>query len=295
MITQTTSDSTTTAALLAKPVGYDASTRGGFDARERIHRFAAAVHRAIDSVEQSLDSRSRGVMSSRDKYGEQARQYGDKVRERINAQPLQSAAIAVGAGVVLDKVFTRRKPKVRVVNVPAYTRPTWEASPSPDRSARRWTDTAGSYMQGLRATGQEAAGKAGAAASLGLAGAESTASTLARKVSTVPLQMRLATQRLLARSQEYGSMARSEVQARPLVGAGAMLGAGALLTTLWLQRRRPETGMAYVTVDEKGNGTAWQRDRVDVEPRGMISSRPVTSAVVALGLGAVIGAMLKRQ
>jgi ElaB/YqjD/DUF883 family membrane-anchored ribosome-binding protein len=253
------------------------------------------MHRTIDNVEQSLSSGSQGVMSTQSRYGEKARQYGEKLRERMNAKPLQSAGMAVGAGVVLDKLFFRRAPKVRVVKVPVHTPATWDAGRFTERRPNRLMDTAGSHLQSLRGAGQEAAAKAAFAAGAGLAGTKAMASSLTRTAGTVPLQARLATQRLLARSQEYASMARTGVQAHPLVGVGAFLGVGALLTTVFMRRRRPARGTAYVTaVDESGSGVAWQRDS-QPRYREMISSRPVTSAAVALGLAALVATMLRRQ
>lgn len=118
-----------------------------------------------------------------------------------------------------------------------------------------------------------------------------------RQAEAVPLRMRLALERLAAKSQEYGSLARAGVQAHPLIGMGSVLGLSALLTTFWLQRRRPPASTAYVAVDEKGHGVAWGHDPSEVAPsaRAMLTSRPVTFAAVLLGVGAVAGAMLKRR
>ncbi|KQT11342.1 hypothetical protein ASG30_05560 [Ramlibacter sp. Leaf400] len=281
-------------AVLERTATADAasSKAGGGD---RIHRAAGRLHKAIDSLEQGLTSKSRGVMSSQAKYGEQARQYGDKVRDQINARPLQAAGLAVGAGVILDRMFSR-SPKVRVVNVPVRARPVWDADLHPERRANRWLHAAGSRMHGIGETGQEAMGKVGAAAALGLASTKAIASDLARTASTLPLQVRMGTQRLLARSHEYGSAARTGVQAHPYAGVGAFLGVGALLATVLMQRMRPQPGTTFVGADER-DATAWQRDRYDVQPgyRETIASHPVASAAVVLGLGALVTALLARR
>lgn len=281
------------AVLGRDPAADAAPSKAG--AGDRIHRAAGKLHKAIDSLEQGLTSKSRGVASSQAKYGEQARQYGDKVRERINARPLQAAGIAVGAGVILDRMFSR-SPKVRVVKVPVRARPVWDADFHPERRANRWLHAAGSRMHGIGETGHEAVGKVGAAAALGLAGTKAIASDLTRTASTLPLQMRIATQRLLARSQEYGSVARTGVQAHPYVGVGAFLGVGALLATVLMQRVRSQPDTAYVGVDER-NAAARPRDRYDVQPgyRDAIASHPVASAAVVLGIGALVTALLARR
>jgi ElaB/YqjD/DUF883 family membrane-anchored ribosome-binding protein len=108
--------------------------------------------------------------------------------------------------------------------------------------------------------------------------------------------LRLATQRLLTRSQEYGSVAKSGVQAHPIVGIGSMLGAGALVTTLLMQRRRPAMTSPYATLDEKGTGLAGQRERsLQSGVMDTVASRPVASAAVMLGVGALVGALLRRH
>jgi ElaB/YqjD/DUF883 family membrane-anchored ribosome-binding protein len=235
------------------------------DARGRIHRYAGMVHRAIDRVEQSLASKSQGVISSQAKYGQQ-------LRESVGARPLQSVGMALGAGMVLDKVFAS-KPQVRVVRVPVPA------------------------SRGLGKARQEVAQEVGATAGLGVAAAKAIGASLARMASTLPPQVRLATERLLSRSQAYGSMAASQVRQHPLAGAGAVAGVAALGALLSRMRARPAPGTPYVTVDEQGNGLAWERDRPDVRLRtsAAISSRPVLSAVVLLGVGALVGSMLKRQ
>lgn len=305
MIDQSNPDfanSATDVALLERPTGGGSPSQQGGKARERIHRFAGMVHRAIDNVEQSLNATGQGATATQSKYGEQARQYGDSLRGQINARPLQSAGIALGAGVVLDKLFSRTPRQVRVVKVPVpVARPAWETDRFAQRRGRGWMEATGAHLQGLAGAGQQVVGKVGAAAGtaagMGIAGTRAMASTVADTASTLPLQMRLATERLLARSQEYGSMARTAVQEHPLAGAGALLGVAALLATPLLRRRSQVAGTAYVSVDDRGNGLAWQRDRFDspYDSRGMIASRPVTSAVVVLGLGALAAAMLKRR
>ena len=173
----------------------------------------------------------------------------------------------------------------------------WDSAPSLDRTARRWTDAVRERGQDLADAGQGAIGKVGAAAGAGLAGTKMMASTLTSNLSTLPLQMRLATQRLLARSQEYGSMTRAGVQAHPMIGLGALAGAGALLTTLWLQRRGADDD-SYVGLNERSDSLYRQRYTYSDTSSGIggtIASRPVTSAVVMLGIGALLGALLKRR
>ena len=256
MIDPTTNqDLATGSGTLSSPsLGMRASTGNGHD---RIHRFAGTVHRAIDDLEQRLGSAGGGMSSTQERFGRQARQYGDRLRTRMHEQPLQSTGVMLAAGVLLDRLFLR-KPKVRVVQVPVRARSTWDTGPS-------------------------------------FAGTRDTVSSLAREADAVPLRMRLATQRLMARSQEYGSMARSTVEAHPWAGLGAVLAASGLLTSLLMRRREPSPG-TYGTVDERGRGIGWQRSEYDGEAGlgEMISARPVLSAAVVLGLGTLALAMLRR-
>lgn len=307
MINQLESNPATTPAL---PFGTGTSSANGAGARQRIHRVAGMLHKAIDSAEQTLGSKGADVSSRQAQVGQQARVYGDQMREKIDAQPLQSAAIALGTGVVLGKLFMRApqpQPQVRVVKVPVpvrvpvQTHAAWTAGPSPERRVQRWMQAAGNHVQALGRSGQYAAGRvgsaAGSAAGTGVAGTKALASTVASAASTLPLQMRLATERLLARSQVYGSIARSNVQAHPLWGAGALLGVGALLATPWLRSHRATTAPAYVTVDEKGNGVAWQHGRPGLQSRtvALVQDRPVASAAVLIGIGALVGAAMLRR
>ncbi len=295
-------------ALLDSPAGSSASNPPAGAARERIHRFAGMVHQAIDKLEQRLDSGSRGAAGAQSRYGEQARQYGDQLRQRITERPLQTAGIALGAGVVLTRLMSSRAPKVRVVQVPVPVRTAaplrtshWSAAATGEPMGRRWTDTVGTPLRSLWRGGQDAGRKAGAvagtAATAGVLGTKTLATTLSGVASTLPLQARLATQRLLARSQAYGSMARAGVQAHPMAGAGALLGVAALAATPLL-RRRAATASPYVTVDESGNGLAWRRDRDGGTGGGLgetVAARPVLSAAVLLGAGALAAAMLRRS
>ena len=260
--------------------GLEASTGARLstgNGRDRIHRFAGTMHQAIDSIEQRLSSAGGGMSSTRARYGEQARQYGDRLRMRMNEQPLQSTGVVLAAGVLLDRLFLR-KPKTRVVSAP-ITRATWAPSPSIERRTQRWSDAADAHLQ------------------RGVAGTRATMSGLAREASALPQQMRMATQRLMARSQDYGSMARSTVEAHPWAGLGAVVAASGLLTSLLLQRRAPSPTGPYGAVDERGWGAARQRSDYDMQTGlgGMISARPVTSSVVVLGLGMLAGAMLRRR
>lgn len=274
----------------------------GMPMRERIHQLAAMAHRAIDALAQRLGGQGAGVasMDAMGGYGEQARQYGQQLRERVTAQPLQSAGIALAAGMVLGKVFTApRAPKVRVVHVPAPRALAHGPGQPLARPASRWLHAADAGLEDLGAAGQKAAGTAGATAGLALAGVKAMAATLAHKAGALPPRLGLVAQRLLAKSQAYGTVARAGVQAHPLAGVGVAFCTGALAAAaLVLRNRQPAPGTAYVTVDEKGNGIAFQHDRPDVQSPGVgavIASRPVTSAVVVFGLGALAGALLLKN
>lgn len=268
------------------------STKAGMSARAvggvrgRIHGWAKTLHGAIDSLEQKVGSGTQAGKSAQSAYAGQARQYGDTLRGRISARPLQSAGIALATGIVAHKLFgSRSTPTVRVVEVPVPTYSHWDAS-QPQRRARSWMHATRAEMR--------------AAADQGRASLNAASSSLTRTVIPLSLQMRLATQRLLDKSHEYGSIARVRVQEHPLMGVGVMLGVGALVATSVLQGRRMTTSdTPYVTADNERSGTSWQReqrDSMDMQTRAteLISSRPVTSAVVVLGLGALVGAMLKR-
>ena len=265
--------------------GMRASTGNGHD---RIHRFASTIHQSIDSIEQRLSSARGGMSSTQARYGDQARQYGDRLQARMNERPLQSAGIVLAAGVLLDRLFLR-KPTVRVVQVPDRTHATWEASP---RRTQRWREAADAHLQHVGRAGREAAGTAGMAAASGIAGTKAMASHLVREAEALPLQMRMAAHRLKARSQEYGSVARSTVEAHPWAGLGAVLAASGLLTTVLMRGRDP--GRAY---DGRVNASAWQRSEYDTKAGlgEMISSRPLASSLVVLGLGMLAGVMLGRR
>ena len=293
----------TTATPTLPYSGADLSAQGS-GSRERIHRVAAMLHKAIDSVEQNIGSGQGGVSAAQGKYGQQARAYGDQLRGQVDARPLQATGIAFAVGIVLDKLLSSpSRSKVRVVKVPvpvaAPTRASsWNAEPQVERRANRWMQAAGAHAQNLKWSGREAAGKVGATAGVGLAGTKALASSVSSAASTLPLQMRLASQRLLARSQLYGNMARTGVQAHPMVGLGALAGVGALIATPLLRSRFASRDTAYVTVDDKGNGVAWQHDRPKFQTRAvdLVTERPVASAAVLLGLGALVGAaLLKRR
>jgi ElaB/YqjD/DUF883 family membrane-anchored ribosome-binding protein len=277
---------------LQASAGARASTGKGHD---RLHRFAGTMHRAIDRIEHRLSDAGGGMSSAQTRYGEQARQYGDRLRMRMNDQPLQSAGLVLAAGVLLDRLFLR-KTKLQVVRVPVRARPALEASPRTEPDNRRWRDAADARMQRVATAGRRAIDRAGVSAALGIAGTKATASNLARDVSALPRQMSLGAQRLMARSQEQGHVARAMVQSHPWAGLGAVLAASGLLTAALMGRRSPAPGPTYVTVDERSK-LAWQRGEHH-QPDGlggMISSRPVTSSVVVLGLGILAGAMLRRR
>jgi ElaB/YqjD/DUF883 family membrane-anchored ribosome-binding protein len=275
--------------------------------RDRVHRVASAVHQAIDRMEQTLSAKGQGVASTQSayreratQYGEQLRSQGDRMREQVDAKPLQAIGLSVVAGLVFGKLFMRSP---RVAPARPYVvqrRPVVEVDAG-DRPARRWMDSAGASMRNLRDTGQIRAAEASAEAGARMERARAMTAALAQaavdRASSLPVQLRLAAERLRTGSRAYGSVAKSTVQAHPMVGAGTALGGAALLATLWL-RRRQATDSAYIAVDAKGHGVAWKHaDDVGrgVRAREMISSRPVTSAAVALGIGALAAALLRRR
>jgi ElaB/YqjD/DUF883 family membrane-anchored ribosome-binding protein len=294
-------------ATAGASIGTNGSSPNGA-ARDRIHRLAGMAHQAIDSLEQRLGSTTQGVMATQAKGGEQVRRYGDQLRERVNTQPMQTLGIALGTGFVLSKLFGRApKEKVRVVRVPTPMPSRWDATHSVESRASGLMDAARAHIERLGDLGHSARDRVGAAAGLGIASTQQVGSTLARKTSDVTQQVRLGLERLfsrtqdtgstaLSRVQDYGSMARARVQEHPAAGAGVLLGVGALATTLLLQRRRAQPA-AYVEVDGQGSGLAWRHRQSDLQSRTreMISDRPVASAAVVLGLGALAAAMLRRR
>jgi ElaB/YqjD/DUF883 family membrane-anchored ribosome-binding protein len=238
------------------------------------------------------------VLSAQGQGGEKVRQYGDKLRERVNGQPLQTVAIALGTGVVLHKLFSRApEPEIRVVHVPSRTSSHWNPADSTERRVGGLVDAARARMERLGDLGQSARDRVAAAAGLGVAGTQQVASAVADKASDLSHQVRLMLDRVFSRTQDYGSMARSGIQTHPAAGLGAVVGVGALVTALLLQRRREPSGRPPVAVDEKGHPVAWRRQQASLQgrTRDVVSSRPVTSAVVVLGLGALVGAMLSRR
>ena len=295
-MTQSNSD----AATLASPLPQGTATSPMLEpsgrtgtASPRLHRFAERMHRAIDGVQQRLGSQG-GALRSGPAGGSRIREQGDRLREQFNAHPLQSTGIALGTGVLLDRLLLR-KPKVRVVKMPvAVQSPARASLREADWHAARWTRAADAHARRVGQAVQQAWARAGTAAGLGIAGTKAAAATLAAKAGTVPLQMRLATQRLLARSHDYGSVAKSGVQAHPLLGLGAVLGASGLLTAYWMRRRQPSPDVTYVT-DERGTGMAWRGESMQERPalRDRMAARPVASALVLLGVGALAGAMLR--
>ncbi len=278
--------------------GPDAATATGMSSgngQGRIHRFAGTMHRAIDSIEQRLGATAGGMSSTRARYGEQAQHYRARLGNRMSEHPLRSTGVVLAAGVLIDRLFLR-KSKVRVVEVPERRRWMRQDSPRSERRLERWSDAADAHLQRVGRAGRHAADRAGMAAALGAAGTTAAVSGLASRAGALPLQMRLATQRLMARSQEYGSMARSTVVAHPWAGLGAVLAASGLLTTAVMRRRGP-AAEDYATSDQRTSDLGWSGDGYETQPGlgGMISSRPVTSAVVVLGLGVLAGALLRRR
>lgn len=264
----------TASATTTGPTGNGVTPTGS---RERIHRFAGWMHQAIDKVEQGLGTKVRDGTAQSNHVG-QAQEYGNRLRERFNERPVQSAGIALATGAVLHKLMAGKpKPQVRVVKVPVYRR-----APAVSAASAAWTT--------------RLAGKAGAVAGMGIGGTRAAASHLSHTASALPSQLKLATQRLLTRSQEYASVARSGVQAHPVVGIGSVLGAGALVTTLLMQRRQQAQTSPYATIDQKGTGLAWQRERrFQSGVMDTVAARPVASAAVMLGVGALVGALLRQH
>jgi ElaB/YqjD/DUF883 family membrane-anchored ribosome-binding protein len=279
-------------AMLDAPA--PSATQTKVDPNGRVHRIAAMVHRAIDKVEKGLGGGSAAASATSESRLEAARAYGDKLRGHINARPLQSAGIAVGTGVILDKVFSR-SPSVKVVQVPVpvRARPAWDSAASPARQGRRWTDAAGSQAEAWKGRSQSLLRKLSAKTEAGLAETRSTSRSMAHGVSALPDGVRLATRRLVASSQRYGSMARSGIQAHPLVGIGVLATAGAALTAALMRRERAASSAPLAATNEKGTAAAWADSPVE-EARSVIAARPVTTAVVMLGVGALLGAALRR-
>jgi ElaB/YqjD/DUF883 family membrane-anchored ribosome-binding protein len=307
----------TGASTYGQAAATDGSTSRSAGLRDRVHRVAGKVHQAIDQLEQTLSSKREGVASAQSvyreratQYGEQLRSQGDRVRDRVTATPMQAVGVATLVGFVFGKLFMR-SPQVRVsrpvVEPPradlrlesSFQSPRWPESP--ERHARRWMDAAGSSMRHLRSSSQDAAAVASANASERLQRARAMTAALAQaaadRASTLPLQLRLATERLRAGTRVYGSAAKSTVQAHPMIGLGTALGSVAVLATLWLKRRQA-SDTAYVAVDAKGHGVAWKHaDEFDTGSgaRNMIAARPMASAALALGIGAVVAAVLRRR
>ncbi|HYF19277.1 MAG TPA: hypothetical protein VEA40_15530, partial [Ramlibacter sp.] len=238
------------------------ATQTKVDPNGRVHRIAAMVHRAIDKVEKGLGSGSAAASASSESGLGAARAYGDKLRGHINARPLQSAGIAVGTGVILDKVFSR-SPAVKVVQVPVPTRPAWDSAASPVRQGRRWADAAGSQADAWKSRSQSVLQKLAAKTESGLAETRSMSRGMARTVSGLPDGVRLATRGLVASSQRYGSMARNGIQAHPLVGIGVLATAGAVLTTALLRRDRPASSAPLAGANERGTAAAWADSPVE--------------------------------
>ncbi|HYF19559.1 MAG TPA: hypothetical protein VEA40_16965 [Ramlibacter sp.] len=273
------------APLKTPRLEYDPAASAGTHAR--LHRFAGSMHRAIDRLQQRLQSSGgRGAFTSGGGYGAQPQAYGERLREQVATRPWEAAGIAVAAGVVLDKLLLTRSPKPVVVRVRTAPRPQWEPVVTRHPRVDSWAQSADSELQDARMAGHEAAGRLAGTTAAGVAGTKAAAAALG-------LQLRLAGQRMLAKSQDYGTVVRSEVEAHPLVGIGAALGLGALVTTLLMRRYEPVPGAAYVKVDEDSGRAA------SFEPESsastLVASHPVASAAVVLGLGALVGALLARR
>jgi ElaB/YqjD/DUF883 family membrane-anchored ribosome-binding protein len=257
------------------------SSNGNGGARDRIHRVSGALHSAIDKVEQGLSSKPGGGAG-------QAGQQAESLMQQISDRPLRSAGIAMGALLILKKLFGRA-PRVQIVKVPVPVHVPVYSSWSPSYTR--------SQMRSLRGTGQSVLGKAGAAAYVGKERAKALGSSLAHNLGSLPQQMRSASRSVQARTQQYGSMARSGVQEHPLAGLAALAGAAALATALWRQRSHGSDDTGYVTMDAGGSGVARQYGWDDGRSGAgsVIAERPVMSALVVIGAAALAGAMLRRH
>jgi len=206
------------------------------DLRGRIHRVAAMAHEAIDKLEQRLGSTHRGLMSTYTTGGEQVRHYGNQLRERATAQPMQLIGIALGAGFLLAKLIGG-KPKVHDLRVREPMASRWnDISEGAERRTTGLVDAARSRIERLGEFAHAARDRAGETASQGLVETQGMASGFARAASALPSQVGDTMERLLSRSQDYGSTARSAIQAHPAAGLGAALGLGALVAVMLTRR-----------------------------------------------------------
>lgn len=316
MITQEpTSTSTSTSG---SSTGTGSHTHGdlGARARDSIHQFASKAHQAIDKLEQTLSDKGLGNLGGSGGSGggggglsamsdkasqslEQGRQYSEQVRERIHAQPLQSAGAAFAAGVVLSNLFAPRR-KTRVVKVPDYSAEMKAEARGAEARTQRWMQAAGDKLHQLADSGQYAVKRLGATGMTGLAGAKALSSDMAyrtRRAMPSAGEARARTQAMMARSQAYGSMARTQIQEHPMAGLAVAIGLGAAAVQMMMGQRRPPEPMytprrATYAVGKDGEvlGPEWG------EPRSnMLAARPMMSAGLALGVGVLLGALLTRR
>lgn len=283
-------------------------------ARDGIHQVASKAHQAIEKLEQTLNAKGLGNVGSgassgssslaamRDKASEsleQGRQYSEQLRERVYAQPLQSAGAAFAAGVVLSNLFAPRH-KTRDAKVPDYSADMKAHARATEARTQRWAQAAGDKLHQLAGSGQDAVKRLGATGMSGLAGAKALSADMlyrTRKALPPASEARARTQAMMARSQAYGSMARSQIQEHPVAGLAVAIGLGAAAMQMLLGQRRTSEPMygsrrATYAVGKDGEvlGPEWG------EPRSsMLAARPMMSAGVALGVGVLLGALLTRR
>ncbi|MEJ7932462.1 hypothetical protein WG922_20990 [Ramlibacter sp. AN1015] len=297
-----------------------------------MHRIAEMAHQAIDRIQQTIESvggsarqsggsggsnmasesssggygeQARKVSEQARKYGEQAReygmqarQYGEQVRTRVHDQPLQAAGIAFVAGLLYEKMFMHRR-RVKVVQVPVYVPRLSDSSHFDTGRARGWMQAAGEKIHQLGDSGHDAVRKLGATTMMGVAGTKAMSSRMWHKTrQAMPEDMSHARQQVLAKSHEYGGMARTQMQEHPLVGVGLAVGLGALAAAMAVNRRNDSApqGSAYVVGSA---GESYGRDYASVRQGGGYSdamgSNPLVTAGLALGVGMLLGAVLRRH
>lgn len=282
--------------ITQEPVSSHLGSSGAARARDTIHQFAGKAHGAIDKLEQTLGEKTGKASQS---LG-QGRHYGDQVRERIDAQPLQAAGVAFAAGVVASNLFTPSRSKTREEPVHERRSAMRESARAAEARAQRWMQAAGGRLQQLADSSQYAVKKLGATTAMGVAGArEMSADMLDRTRRAIPPARvaRAKTQALMARSQAYGTVARSQMQQHPMAGVALALGVGALATQMVMNRRSTEDDpyaprRATYAVGKDGEvlGPEWGEPRTS-----LMAARPMVSAGLALGVGVLLGALLARR
>ncbi len=265
---------------------------------EWVHRLASLAHQGIDKAQTSLSATP--ALSGDGGLGVKASQAVDPVRERINAQPLKAAGAALATGLVFDKLFLR-KSEARAIEEPAYVPDGQLERHRANARAQALLRAASDGVRRLGEASQYAVGAMGAAAAKGAHNAKAMSASIS---DTALRALPRGRRQLDARSQAYAAMARSSIQAHPLVGAGVALGVGALATSLLMPQRHrggsayaSQGGASYRAVDKDGRavGQEWD-DGLHARGAGVMpTSRAVVSAGIALGAGVVLGAILARR